>query len=71
MENVPSSNDYEGGFASVLMRKDLGLALNAAKTVEAPVPFTASAHELFNFVDDRVALLGYILQRVRHKKYLR
>ena len=50
MENVPSSNDYEGGFASVLMRKDLGLALNAAKTVEAPVPFTASAHELFNFV---------------------
>ena len=29
MENVPSSKDYEGGFAVKLMNKDLGLALQA------------------------------------------
>lgn len=30
MEGVPSSNDYQGGFASDLMKKDLGLAIDAA-----------------------------------------
>ena len=29
MENVPASNEYEGGFAVKLMNKDLGLALQA------------------------------------------
>ncbi|KAJ8571767.1 hypothetical protein ON010_g5065 [Phytophthora cinnamomi] len=31
MENVPSSNNYEGGFAVALHRKDLGLAMDCAK----------------------------------------
>lgn len=65
LDNVPSNKNYEGGFASILMRKDLGLALEAAKSVDASVPMTASAHQLYNMV---VAQgkgqkdFGYILQ---------
>mmetsp|Transcript_28276 Transcript_28276/g.34940 ORF Transcript_28276/g.34940 Transcript_28276/m.34940 type:complete len:319 (+) Transcript_28276:169-1125(+) len=50
MENVPASNDYEGGFSSALMRKDLGLALDAAKKIEANVPLTSNAFQLYNMV---------------------
>ena len=50
MENVPASNDYKGGFASVLMRKDLGLALDAAKASEASVPLTSATHQLYNMI---------------------
>lgn len=50
LPNVPSNKDYEGGFASTLMRKDLGLALDAAKNAEASVPFTAAAHQLYNLI---------------------
>lgn len=32
------------------MRKDLGLALDAAKSVNAVVPFTATAHQLYNLI---------------------
>jgi len=31
MENVPASRGYTGGFMSDLMKKDLGLAVDAAK----------------------------------------
>ncbi|CAK4085257.1 unnamed protein product [Aphanomyces euteiches] len=50
LENVPASNDYKGGFASVLMRKDLGLALDAAKSTEASVPLTSTVHQLYNMI---------------------
>lgn len=50
MENVPAGNDYNGGFGSALMRKDLGLALDAAKSCETSVPLTASAHQIYNMV---------------------
>jgi len=36
-ENVPSSRGYTGGFGVDLMLKDLGLAVDAAKSVDAPV----------------------------------
>ena len=38
LENVPASKNYEGGFASELMLKDLTIAMNAAKEVNAQVP---------------------------------
>eukprot|EP00049_Salpingoeca_infusionum_P005719 m.96159 g.96159 ORF g.96159 m.96159 type:complete len:329 (-) comp13063_c0_seq1:271-1257(-) len=38
MEGVPSSRGYTGGFAVELMLKDLRLAIEAAKSVEALVP---------------------------------
>jgi 3-hydroxyisobutyrate dehydrogenase len=50
MEGVPSSNDYKGGFAVKLMRKDLGLAVDAAKNAEASVPLTSATHQLYNLM---------------------
>ncbi|CAF3235468.1 unnamed protein product [Rotaria socialis] len=45
--NVPSSNDYNGGFASEMMIKDLLLALEAAKEAQAATPLTEKATELY------------------------
>ncbi|KAF1317492.1 3-hydroxyisobutyrate dehydrogenase, partial [Globisporangium splendens] len=50
MENVPSSNDYKGGFASKLTRKDLGLAVDCAKQAEVNLPLTFNTHQLFNMM---------------------
>ncbi|OQS04002.1 3-hydroxyisobutyrate dehydrogenase, partial [Thraustotheca clavata] len=70
MEGVPSSNDYNGGFASVLMRKDLGLAIEAAKSVEASVPLTASVHAFYNMIVNQGhggKDFGYILKFLEGK----
>lgn len=40
LPNVPSSKNYDGGFAVALIRKDLGLAMDAAKSVGADMDFT-------------------------------
>ncbi len=45
--NAPSNRDYEGGFASALMLKDLKLAMEAAQSVEASVPMGAQAESLY------------------------
>uniref|UniRef100_M4B845 3-hydroxyisobutyrate dehydrogenase n=1 Tax=Hyaloperonospora arabidopsidis (strain Emoy2) TaxID=559515 RepID=M4B845_HYAAE len=50
MENVPSSNDYEGGFAVTLHRKDLGLAMDCARQAEVSIPLTCQVHQLFNMM---------------------
>ncbi|WP_371154277.1 3-hydroxyisobutyrate dehydrogenase [Jannaschia sp. 2305UL9-9] len=39
----PADNDYRPGFASELMLKDLGLAQQAAESVDAPTPMGAEA----------------------------
>ena len=39
--------DYEPGFASELMHKDLGLALNLGKEERVPLPLGALSHQLF------------------------
>jgi len=44
---VPSSNDYNGGFASEMMTKDLLLALDAAKEANAATPLTEKTTELY------------------------
>jgi 3-hydroxyisobutyrate dehydrogenase len=36
MEGVPASRDYEKGFASELMLKDLNIAVEVAKQVDVP-----------------------------------
>lgn len=46
--NVPSSRGYTGGFGVDLMAKDLGLAINAANAIKAPVPLGAQAHQFYN-----------------------
>lgn len=47
LPNVPASNEYKGGFGASLMLKDLGLALDAAKDVGAPVPLGSASHALY------------------------
>ena len=43
----PADNEYQGGFATNLMLKDLLLAMQAADAVEAVVPMGARAAELY------------------------
>merc|ERR1712228_6365 len=50
---VPSKNNYDGGFVVDLMRKDLGLALDAAKGVEANTPLGASVSQLYDMLSQR------------------
>lgn len=47
MENVPSSNGYQGGFMVDLMTKDLGLALEAALQSSSSTPMGALARSLY------------------------
>ncbi|XP_052202013.1 probable 3-hydroxyisobutyrate dehydrogenase, mitochondrial isoform X11 [Diospyros lotus] len=47
MEGVPSSRNYDGGFASKLMAKDLNLATTSAKEVGVRVPLASEAEQIF------------------------
>jgi len=38
LPNVPANREYEGGFQTQLMIKDLGLAIQAGKQAEPPIP---------------------------------
>ncbi|WP_375749313.1 3-hydroxyisobutyrate dehydrogenase [Vibrio sp. HN007] len=49
MDNVPSSNGYQGGFMSQLMAKDLGIAMEAAVASQSSTPMGNLARNLFNF----------------------
>jgi 3-hydroxyisobutyrate dehydrogenase len=43
----PADNEYQGGFATALMLKDLTLAMEAAQSVNADVPMGTRAAELY------------------------
>lgn len=47
LDNVPSSNQYQGGFMVKLMNKDLSLAMEAAQQVGASTPMAAAAQALY------------------------
>ena len=47
MDNVPAANDYEGGFLSQLMLKDLGLAMATVADSNAYTPMGELAAELY------------------------
>ncbi|MFC6633244.1 3-hydroxyisobutyrate dehydrogenase [Microbulbifer taiwanensis] len=47
MENVPASNNYEGGFMVKLMCKDLGLAQQAATASKTYTPLGSLARNLY------------------------
>lgn len=55
-QGVPSSRDYEGGFGSALMLKDLGLARDAAESVGAPLHTGKAAVDLYTTMVDQ----GYV-----------
>ncbi|MEG0342024.1 3-hydroxyisobutyrate dehydrogenase [Acinetobacter sp. TY1] len=46
-ENAPASRGYTDGFASQLMLKDLGLAVDAAKHVDQPVTLGIKVQEMY------------------------
>ena len=50
MQNVPSSNGYQGGFGSALMLKDLSLAQSAATRTQAPTPLGGLAQQFYRMV---------------------
>lgn len=47
IEGVPSSNDYQGGFGTQLMTKDLGLAQNASTATKSATPMGSLAHQIY------------------------
>lgn len=47
----PADNDYQGGFATALMLKDLKLAMEAAHEVGAQVPMGERAEALYTAFD--------------------
>lgn len=47
MEKAPASNDYQGGFLTDLMAKDLGLAWELALRSKSTVPMGSQARNLF------------------------
>ncbi len=48
MDNVPSSNNYAGGFRVDLMHKDLGLAMELSRSSESPTPLGSNAYALYS-----------------------
>ncbi|CAL1282887.1 unnamed protein product [Larinioides sclopetarius] len=50
MENVPSTNGYQGGFGTALMAKDLGLAQLAATKTSSPIPLGSLAHQIYRMM---------------------
>lgn len=48
---TPADHDYQGGFATALMLKDLKLAMAAAQDAGAPVPMGHRAQELYAAFD--------------------
>lgn len=53
MENVPSSKDYEGGFATSLMLKDLKLALGVATKMNIPTPITDEVKQVYETLEKK------------------
>jgi 3-hydroxyisobutyrate dehydrogenase len=47
LPNVPSSNDYQGGFMVDLMKKDLGLAMDTGLKSQSSMPMGALAQSLY------------------------
>ncbi|KAF5307461.1 hypothetical protein FQR65_LT06816 [Abscondita terminalis] len=55
MENVPASDNYNGGFQTQLIAKDLALATNVAVSCGAPIPLGSAAHQIYR----TMAAYGY------------
>lgn len=51
--NGPAANDYEGGFGTSLMLKDIGLAVNAGHESGLSLPLGSAAREIYNMAEQR------------------
>jgi 3-hydroxyisobutyrate dehydrogenase len=68
---TPADRDYQGGFATALMLKDLRLAMEAAASVDADTPMGAKAAELYQaFADAGNGGLDFsaIIRALGHKE---
>lgn len=71
LPNVPASNDYKGGFVCNLIRKDLGIAVDCAKSAEVTLPLTYQVHQLYNMMvisGNGKKDFSYILQFLKGQK---
>ncbi|XP_062385563.1 3-hydroxyisobutyrate dehydrogenase a [Sardina pilchardus] len=50
MEGVPSANNYQGGYGTTLMAKDLGLAQSTATSTRTSVPLGSLAHQIYRIM---------------------
>ncbi|EGG13797.1 3-hydroxyisobutyrate dehydrogenase [Cavenderia fasciculata] len=50
LESAPASRGYTGGFGSALMNKDLGLAVDSAKSIGEPLPLGNNAHQIYTMM---------------------
>ena len=50
MENVPAANNYDGGFKTELLTKDLGLAQSEATRANSPTPMGTLAHQIYRLM---------------------
>jgi len=48
LENVPSSNNYDGGFGVSLIKKDLSIVLDSAAQVDLDLQFGTKAIEYYH-----------------------
>ncbi|KAI9452323.1 3-hydroxyisobutyrate dehydrogenase [Russula earlei] len=46
-KSAPCERDFEGGFATALMIKDLGLAMDVSKASGSPLPLTSAAERVY------------------------
>ncbi|KZT74200.1 3-hydroxyisobutyrate dehydrogenase [Daedalea quercina L-15889] len=49
-KSPPCERDYEGGFATRLMLKDMGLAIDIAEATKTPLPLGSAAGEIYSEV---------------------
>jgi 3-hydroxyisobutyrate dehydrogenase len=53
LDNVPSSNDYQGGFMVDLMAKDLGLAIDTASGSQSNIPLGKMSQSLYQLMQNQ------------------
>ncbi|XP_035729783.1 3-hydroxyisobutyrate dehydrogenase, mitochondrial-like [Vespa mandarinia] len=51
LPNVPSSKNYEGGFSTLLMAKDLSLAQSVATRTNTLIPLGSLAHQIYRMLN--------------------
>uniref|UniRef100_A0A2K6R2T5 3-hydroxyisobutyrate dehydrogenase, mitochondrial n=1 Tax=Rhinopithecus roxellana TaxID=61622 RepID=A0A2K6R2T5_RHIRO len=50
MDGVPSANNYQGGFGTTLMAKDLGLAQDSATSTKSLILLGSLAHQIYRMM---------------------
>ena len=73
LENVPSSNNYEGGFAVGLIKKDMVLALQAAHSANANTEMLEKSLDYYLDLEKKgmgKKDFGYVFQYIMKNKKL-